>query len=165
MQRRQGVCASTSTESGSHYRRIAWQPLVALLMLCLFVCAGMAHAQGVNSATLSGTALDPSGAGLKGAKVAVTNAATGAARTAVSDDTGRYNLVGLPPGQYKMSVDGGANFAVYQNDSIVLTVGEAATLDPQLQLRGQQQSVLRHLHQKILQTYQRLFLYVTTRSP
>jgi hypothetical protein len=141
MQRRQGVCASTSTESGSRNRWIASQPLVALLMLCLFVCAGMAHAQGVNTATLSGTVVDPSGAGLKSAKVTVTNAATGSARTAVSDDSGRYNLVGLPPGQYKMSVDGGSNFAVYENASIVLTVGEAATLDPQLQLRGQQQSV------------------------
>ncbi len=142
MHRRQGVCASTLTESGSRYRWIASQRLVALLMVCLFVCAGMAHAQGVNTATLSGTVVDPSGAGLKGAKVTLTNAATGATRTAVSDDSGRYNLVGLPPGQYKMGVDGGANFALYQNDSIVLTVGEAATLDPQLQLRGQQQSIV-----------------------
>jgi hypothetical protein len=141
MQRRQGVCASTSTESGSHYRWIASQRLVALLMVCLFVCAGMAHAQGVNTATLSGTVVDPSGAGVKGAKVVVINAATGAGRTSVTDDTGRYNLVGLPPGQYKMGVDGGANFAIYENASIVLTVGEAATLDPQLQLRGQQQTV------------------------
>ncbi len=142
MQRRQGVCVPTSNEWRPKTRWISWQPLIAAVMLCLLVCTGMAHAQGVNTSTLSGTVVDPSGAGVRGAKVTVTNAATGATRTAVSDDSGRYNLVGLPPGQYKMSVDGGANFAVYQNDSITLTVGENATLDPKLALQGQQQSIM-----------------------
>jgi hypothetical protein len=40
-----------------------------------------------------------------------------------------------------MGVDGGANFAAYQNDSITLTVGENATFDPRLVLQGQQQSI------------------------
>ena len=86
---------------------------MAGVWLCLLLGAGMAHAQGVNSAALAGTVLDPSGAGLRGAKITVTNAATGAERTASSDDDGRYNFVGLPPGQYKVSVDGGSNFAPY----------------------------------------------------
>ena len=141
MERRQGVCAWISTESGLQSRRIALRPLVTLLALCLLVCAGIAHAQGVNTATLSGTVVDPSGAGVKGAKVMVINAATGAVRNAVSDDSGRYNLVGLPPGQYKMGVDGGVNFAAYENASITLTVGENATLDPALVLKGQQQTI------------------------
>jgi Carboxypeptidase regulatory-like domain/TonB dependent receptor len=131
MQRRQGVCVFAVSRS-----------LKSLVMLSLLVlgCAAIASAQ-VNTATLSGTVTDPQGLAVKGAKVMVTNASTGAVRTAVSDDSGRYNLVGLPPGQYKMSVDGGANFAVYQNDSIVLTVGESATFDPRLELKGMQQSV------------------------
>src|SRR5947207_15908680 len=41
-----------------------------------------------------------------------------------------------------MSVDGGANLAVYENPSMVLTVGEAATFDPRLDLKGRQQGVL-----------------------
>jgi hypothetical protein len=86
--------------------------------------------------------MDPSGGALKGAKVTVTNAATGATRTAVSDDSGSYNFVGLPPGQYKLSVDGGANFAMYENPALTLTVGEHATFDPQLVLKGQQQSIV-----------------------
>ena len=131
MQRRQGVCVLAASRS-----------LKSLVMLSLLVlgCAAIASAQ-VNTATLSGTVTDPQGLAVKGAKVMVTNASTGAVRTAVSDDSGRYNLVGLPPGQYKMSVDGGANFAVYQNDSIVLTVGESATIDPRLDLRGKIETV------------------------
>jgi hypothetical protein len=112
------------------------------MMLCLLFLgwASMASAQ-VNTATLSGTVSDPQGLPVKGAKVTMTNAGTGAQRTSVTDDAGRYNLIGLPPGQYKMAVDGGANFAVYENASIVLTVGETATSDLRLDLKGVQQTV------------------------
>jgi outer membrane receptor protein involved in Fe transport len=132
MQRRQGVCAST-----------AWQSILAGLLLSLLVlgCAATVSAQGVNTASLTGTVLDPSSAGVKGAKVTVTNVATGSERIAVSEDDGRYNLVGLPPGRYNITVDGGAGFAVYENAAVVLTVGEAARLDVQLQLRGQQEII------------------------
>ncbi len=131
MQRSQGVCGIASLKS---------MLAGALLLLLVLGCATMASAQ-VNTATLSGTVSDPQGLPVKGAKVTMTNAGTGAQRTSVTDDAGRYNLVGLPPGQYNMTVDGGASFAVYRNASVVLTVGEAAKLDSQLQLRGQEQSV------------------------
>ena len=136
MQRRQCVCASTSSNSGLRSRWTALLPAMALLAMFVLVSTGISHAQGVNTATLAGTVVDPSGAAVKGAKVTLANAATGATRTAESDDAGRYNLVGLPPGHYKMTVDGGANFAVYENPSLTLTVGENATFDPQLVLKG-----------------------------
>lgn len=112
------------------------------ITLCMLVlgCAAMTMAQ-VNTATLSGTVMDPQGLAVQDAKLTITNAGTGAERTAVSDDAGRYKVVGLPPGSYKVNVDGGANFAVYQNDSVVVTVGEDATLDPRLELKGVQQTV------------------------
>ena len=132
MQRRQGVCAST-----------AWQSILAGLLLFLLAlsCAATLSAQGVNTASLTGTVLDPSSAGVKGAKVTVTNVATGSERTTVSEDDGRYNLVGLPPGQYNISVDGGPNFEVYKSASVVLTVGDTATRDIKLVLRGQLQTI------------------------
>jgi protocatechuate 3,4-dioxygenase beta subunit len=86
-------------------------------------CVATVSAQ-VNTAALSGTVLDPQNLAIKGAKVTVTNASTGASRSSETDENGRYNLIGLPPGQYKMTVDGGASFGVYENASIVLTVGE-----------------------------------------
>ena len=131
MQRSQGGCVSASLKS---------MLAGALLLLLALGCATMAPAQ-VNTATLSGTVSDPQGLPVKGAKVTLTNASTGAQRTAVTDDGGRYNLVGLQPGQYKMTVDGGPNLAIYENPSMVLTVGEAATFDPRLDLKGMQQSV------------------------
>ena len=131
MQRSQGVCELASLKS---------MLAGALLLLLVLGCATMAPAQ-VNTATLSGTVSDPQGLPVKGAKVTLTNAGTGAQRTSVTDDSGRYNLVGLPPGQYKMTVDGGASFAAYEDPSFVLTVGEAAILNAQLQLRGRQDTV------------------------
>jgi carboxypeptidase family protein/TonB-dependent receptor-like protein len=141
MQRRQGVGVSISRNSGLCSRWTASLQVMALLTLCALVCGGISRAQGVNTATLAGTVVDPSGAAVEGAKVTVTNAATGATRTANSDDAGRYNFVGLPPGQYKMSVDGGANFEVYKNESLTLTVGENVKIDPPLVLKGQIQSI------------------------
>ena len=131
MQGRQGGCVLFARRS-----------LRKALAMCFLVLgmAALASAQ-VNTAALSGTVTDPQGLGLRGTKVTVTNAATGAQRMSVSDDSGNYNFVGLAPGRYKMSADGGSNFATYQNDSVVLTVGEAATLDLRLDLRGVQQTV------------------------
>jgi len=61
----------------------------AWITLCMLVlgCAAMAAAQ-VNTAALSGTVSDPQGLGVKGAKLTLTNAATGLERTAVADDGG-----------------------------------------------------------------------------
>src|SRR6266850_4844549 len=141
MQREQSVGVSTSIRTGLWLRSAVLRPLAVAMMLCLLVLgwAATAPAQ-VNTATLSGTVSDPQGLPVKGAKVTMTNAGTGAQRTSVTDDSGRYNLVGLPPGQYKMAVDGGVNLAVYEN-AVVLTVGETATFDPRLDLKGVQQSV------------------------
>src|SRR6266404_6343106 len=123
MQRGMGVCR--------------WAVVLVLVLIC--VVAGAA--QGVNTATLSGTVMDQQGQAVEGAKVTLTSTATGAERTTVSEDNGRYTLVGIPPGQYKMTVDGGANFNVYQNPTILLTVGEAAKLDAQLRVRGQIETI------------------------
>ena len=110
MQRRQGVGVSTSIRTESPLPSSARRWLTTVMMLCLLFLgwAAMASAQ-MNTATLSGTVSDPQGLPVKGAKITMTNAATGAPRTSVTDDSGRYNLVGLPPGRYKMAVDGGAN--------------------------------------------------------
>lgn len=141
MQGSQGVCVSTSIRRNSQFR---WNFLRLLTMgvaLCLLLMGWATSSAQVNTATLSGTVSDPQGLAVKGAKVILTNAGTGALRNAVADDAGRFNLVGLPPGHYKMTVDGGPNFEVFEDASIVLTVGESATFDPRLVLKGMQQSV------------------------
>src|SRR6184192_560544 len=140
MKRKQEVCASAALQPRSQIS--AWRSiLLGVLLVLLILGSAAAVSAQVNTASLSGTVFDPQNLGLKGAKVTLANAATGAMRTAVTDDNGRYNLVGIPPGRYKMTVDGGANFGTYENPSVVLTVGESATFDPRLELKGMQQTV------------------------
>ncbi len=118
--------------------------LCAFVVLCVAVATllgvGSAVAQ-VNTATLSGTVTDPQGLAVRSAKVTVTLLATGAARTINVDDAGRYTIVGLVPGLYKLRVETGTNFAPYEKPSLQLTVGEQAIADVRLVLGTQTQTV------------------------
>ncbi|MEQ1474233.1 MAG: carboxypeptidase regulatory-like domain-containing protein, partial [Candidatus Acidiferrum sp.] len=114
---------------------------MCFVLFAFISCCALSTAAQVNTATISGTVVDPQGLGVKGATITLENPATGAQRTADADDDGRYNIVGLTPGTYRMTVEGGAGFGKYENPSVVLTVGENATLNPQLSLSGVSQSV------------------------
>src|SRR5438445_495255 len=110
-----------------------------LLVILILGWAGGATAQ--NTASLAGTVMDPSGLAVRGAKLTLASSTTGAERTAISDDTGRYGFLSLSPGTYKLTVDGGANFGIFTNEAVTVRVGENATFDFRLELRGVQQSV------------------------
>jgi hypothetical protein len=119
------------------------RPCVCACVVVCWVALGLAIAGAaqVNTSTLIGTVTDPQGQPVQGAKVTATNVINGAERTTVADDNGRYTLVGLPPGEYKVSVDGGANFGAFENDAVVVTVGEVVAFNARLQLRGMSQTV------------------------
>ena len=79
-----------------------WMHLAALSLI--FVLAALtAHAQ-VSSALL-GIVEDPSGSGVSGAKVVVTNVETGATRTVLSDESGNFSVVSLAPGPHEVKVE------------------------------------------------------------
>jgi outer membrane receptor protein involved in Fe transport len=111
-----------------------------LLVLCgfPFVCQAL-HAQ-VNTVNLSGTVLDPQGLAVQDARLTLRNLAIGAERTATSDDNGRYEIIGLPPGNYSMTVEA-RGFATLTNLSMTLTLGATAEYNPQLQLKTSAQTV------------------------
>ena len=110
---------------------------VSALVILLALMLGTANsARGQNTATLSGVVTDPQGGSVKGAKVTLTNKSTGAERTTVSGEEGRYAFVSLSPGTYKISVDAGSGFNVFAKDDLVVTVGKEAVFGTQLSLRG-----------------------------
>src|SRR5215468_4803427 len=113
-------------------RNQTWSALLIFFVLAL--CVSGAAAQ--NTATLSGVVKDQQGGSIRGAKVTLTSKNTGASRTSVSNDEGRYTFVGLAPGTYKISADGGASFSVFEQDGLTVTVGQEAEFDPMLTLRG-----------------------------
>ncbi|HKS67610.1 MAG TPA: TonB-dependent receptor [Candidatus Acidoferrales bacterium] len=111
---------------------------VLICALLLFPWNG-ARAQ-VNTVNVSGTVLDPQGFAVKDARLTLKNLANGAERTATADDNGRYEIIGLPPGNYSMTVEA-SGFATLTNSLMTLTLGATAEYNPQLQLKSSAQTV------------------------
>ncbi len=95
---------------------------------CLLVPSGMmrltpaAYAQ-ANTASLGGTVADASGAVVPKANVVVKNNATGDNRTSVSNDSGVFQLTGLPVGDYTVTITA-PGFRVFQQTGVHLDPGD-----------------------------------------
>lgn len=114
--------------------------LFAFAVLCAVIAFGVNSAFGqVNTANLSGAVTDPQGLVVRGAKITVSSSAKGTERTAVADENGHYTVVGLAPGEYKVRVEGGSNFAPYENPNVIVTVGAETILNIALTLGTQTQ--------------------------
>ncbi|MDX2030268.1 MAG: carboxypeptidase regulatory-like domain-containing protein [Blastocatellia bacterium] len=103
----------------------------AISLVCWFASPARAQAQ-ISSADLKGTITDATRAVIRGATVTAVNQGTNAVRTAMTDESGDYRLLLLPPGEYEIRVEM-AGFASQVRRGIVLTVGQTAALDVQLQ--------------------------------
>jgi hypothetical protein len=98
------------------------------LMLMLLFATTASKAQS-NSATLTGTVLDKTGAVIPQAKIAVTEEASGVVRTTASDDHGFFSLVGIPADVYDVEVSApGFNSLVRK--------GVAVHISDQIELKG-----------------------------
>src|SRR5438094_1608515 len=102
---------------------------------CALLFAWLAGATGWSQGTaqLSGTVKDPSGAVLPGVEVSVTQTATGAKRTTVTDETGNYVLPNLPIGPYMLEA-GLPGIKTYVQSRIVLQVGTNPQINIVLQI-------------------------------
>ncbi len=110
---------------------------VALLLaafLCLFAVAPSAlFAQNANTGTVAGTVTDPSGGAIVGATVTLTDPSTNIARTAETNETGRYFFANVVPGSYNVSVSK-TGFRVSKLVNQVVNVGASLTLNISLEL-------------------------------
>lgn len=94
------------TASTSHSSARTTTLGIAILLLCASVCA-LFPARGaaqVATAAINGTVTDPSGASVPGATVVLKNVATNVERSTVTNETGNYVLVDIPPGRYTLKV-------------------------------------------------------------
>ena len=105
---------------------------VFVLLVSVSSTAGVPQAQ-VAAADLKGTIFDPSKAVVPAARVTSTNINTGVVRSTVSDATGEYRIALLPPGEYDLTVEA-PGFGGQRRKGIILTIGETAVIDFQLQL-------------------------------
>jgi hypothetical protein len=101
------------------------QRATLLLVLMLLVCSTVL---GQATAEISGTVHDQSGAVIPGVEIKVTQTATGASRTVISDEQGRYIFATLPLGPYVLEASL-AGFSPYMQTGIVLQVDNKVTID------------------------------------
>ena len=87
--------------------------------ICLITCA-VVFAQAVSQ--ISGAVRDDSGAVVPGVEISVTQTATGAKRSAVTDETGSFILPNLPLGPYRLEA-AKLGFRTYVQTGIELQVG------------------------------------------
>src|SRR5467141_1222411 len=104
----------------------------ALLGL-LFISVTCSAAFAQNTAQISGSVKDPSGAVLPGVEVNVTQADTAVTRSAVSDETGAFLLPNLPIGPYRLEAKL-PGFKTFVQTGIVLQVGANPTINVTLEL-------------------------------
>ncbi|HUJ32788.1 MAG TPA: TonB-dependent receptor [Candidatus Acidoferrum sp.] len=115
--------------------------VLCVVAACALVVSGAGRARAqVNTVNVSGTVLDPQNLAVKGAHITLKNLATGAERVTTSDDAGRYEIIGVPPGTYSMTVEADG-FATLTNASMTLTLGATAEYNPQLQLKAAAQTI------------------------
>ncbi len=104
--------------------------------LCWFACiasfSGSIWAQ-QTTATVVGTATDPSGAVLAKVVVKLKNVATNAIRESETDASGNYTLPFLPAGQFTLSASA-AGFRTNQVSAFELQVGQTARVDLHMEL-------------------------------
>jgi hypothetical protein len=106
----------------------AWLPGVLLALVpLLFAPAAL---PGQSTVTLQGRVTTETGQALQGVQVAVRNEETGNQRGTITGANGGYTIVGLPPGNYQVSIQM-LGYGTQSRD-IRLLVGQRATLDFQL---------------------------------
>ncbi len=111
--------------------------LFVVLALCsavLWLGAAPAWAQSTSTGTIVGTVTDQSGAIVNGATVTLTDSSTKTARTATTNEAGRYAFVDIAPGAYEITF-GKQTFSTSKSQ-ISVKVGVTTTLNMSLQVGG-----------------------------
>src|SRR5579863_570444 len=112
---------------------------LASALFLLLILPMLSFSQSLTSGGIDGTVTDPSGAALPNASVSLKNNDTGATQNATSNSTGAYRFSLLNPGNYTVSATA-SGFKGGQH-SVVVAVGQAATVNLQMQLASASQTV------------------------
>jgi hypothetical protein len=123
-----------------YIRRARFTLAIPFLLTSTFLafCATWCYAQG-SPATVSGQVTDPSTAVVRHGKVTLTEA-NGAARTAITDDYGRYHIDGLPTGTYVLQIEN-PGFSTFRSPAFKLGAGQGQHMDVRLEIQQATQKI------------------------
>jgi hypothetical protein len=95
---------------------------------------------GQGGATILGTVTDPTGAVIPGARITLTNTATGFIRVAQSNETGNYSAPELPVGLYDIKIEA-QGFKTSEQKGVTLNVNTTVRADARLEVGAVGQTV------------------------
>src|SRR6516162_2301294 len=114
--------------------------LVARLALFpLILASALCHAQ-AGRAELLGVIRDPSNLPVSSARVDAEDQATMVRYSALSDERGEYHILGLPAGQYVLTVQK-PGFRTYRQSGMVLRLAGQTSLDVRLEVGQPSESI------------------------
>ena len=104
-----------------------------LLLLLVLLVIGFCVPQSAlaQTASITGTVKDNSGAVVPQAKITIQNKATSALRVTETGESGTYRITALPPGRYDVLIEK-LGFKTVEYSQIELTVGQVQSLDATL---------------------------------
>ncbi|HXY03079.1 MAG TPA: carboxypeptidase regulatory-like domain-containing protein [Terriglobales bacterium] len=107
-----------------------------LACLALIVFTFPLALMGQDTASITGTVTDPTGAAISGAQVAITGTENGIKRSVASNASGDYLFSALPIGSYDLTV-AAPGFKRYRASAIVLRVAQKARVDVAMEVGAQ----------------------------
>ncbi len=120
------------------YLRMVGVFVAVVLAAFLVLCAVPAHAQSMN-ASVSGVIVDASGARIPGAGISLVNQASKSARTTVSSGDGVFNISGVSPGSYALTITA-KTFERFVEKDIALHPGDTTSL-PAITMKAGAESI------------------------
>jgi len=121
------------------------------LVFVALSCASRLCLAQLDRGTIAGVVTDPSGSVIAGAKVVVTNTATGTQSSTVTTEAGAYTIPELIAGQYSVTVLA-PGFNELIRDGITVSVGETASVDLKLAVGHATTSITVTANAPLLQT-------------
>src|SRR3989454_4718358 len=122
----------------------AFTRMVGGFGITLFIALAMATVVSsqtqITTGTIQGMVTDANGAIVPGATVEIKNLETNLTKTLTTDEGGRFVALGLPPGNYSVTVSR-QGFATAVAESLDLTVGQAITLPLSMKISQVQERV------------------------
>jgi outer membrane receptor protein involved in Fe transport len=96
--------------------------------LLVFALSAVAFAQSTTTGSIGGVVSNPNKEVVAGASVMVKNMGTNKEDTATTDDTGRFKVANLQPGNYSVTVNA-SGFSPMSSENVVVEVGRETSLE------------------------------------
>src|SRR6266700_3130661 len=128
-------------KASSGLREFGFGYRISLLLVALVLILVIPHSASAQAtATLNGVVRDSSGAVIPRATVSLRNTDTGTERESLTNDSGLYVFVSVPPGEYVLKVTKNGFTAATQT-GLHVVVNQASTQDVTLRVGSTQESV------------------------